>query len=287
MVGVLHRDRQVQTKLVFLVRHAQAEHNVAEEWAEDTVRAHGGSPEEQEAARRAVLDDPALRDPGLTERGEQQASVASSSLADMVESMGYNAPDVVLVSPLRRTLQTARLLFPEHPRLEALELLREKRTGKPCDERTNASCVAKEFPQVCFDAISQQDASSDRGYVFHPDDVEDNHTLRRRSHLLLELLGRRPERVLALITHKGLLRELNRVALSRPDDSCEGEDSTHDTRDPTFGNAEMRVIEIEYDARVEAPPLIRFRIPHHSPDSGSSSAKESSGEEEPDETCSV
>lgn len=144
MVGVLHRDRQVQTKLVFLVRHAQAEHNVAEEWAEDTVRAHGGSPEEQEAARRAVLDDPALRDPGLTERGEQQASVASSSLADMVESMGYNAPDVVLVSPLRRTLQTARLLFPEHPRLEALELLREKRTGKPCDERTNASCVAKE-----------------------------------------------------------------------------------------------------------------------------------------------
>ena len=33
--------------------------------------------------------------------------------------------DLVLVSPLRRTLQTATGLFPEHPNIVALEDLRE------------------------------------------------------------------------------------------------------------------------------------------------------------------
>ena len=40
------------------------------------------------------------------------------------------------MSPLQRALQTAALMFPQHRAVHVCDLLRERCTGFPCDERS-------------------------------------------------------------------------------------------------------------------------------------------------------
>ena len=59
-------------KIVYLVRHAQAEHNVQEKIAEEEVLAAGGTKEEAERARKAAIDQEHLRDAPLSVKGAAQ-----------------------------------------------------------------------------------------------------------------------------------------------------------------------------------------------------------------------
>jgi len=60
-------------KVIYFVRHAEAEHNVLERQAVQAVIAAGGETDRQEEARRAVLhDNPSLKDARLS----QNSSVA-------------------------------------------------------------------------------------------------------------------------------------------------------------------------------------------------------------------
>lgn len=59
-------------KIVYLVRHAQAEHNVQEKIAEEEVLAAGGTKEEAERARKAAIDQEHLRDAPLSAKGAAQ-----------------------------------------------------------------------------------------------------------------------------------------------------------------------------------------------------------------------
>eukprot|EP00802_Teleaulax_amphioxeia_P019306 Tamp_19533.p1 GENE.Tamp_19533~~Tamp_19533.p1 ORF type:complete len:251 (-),score=32.51 Tamp_19533:205-957(-) len=107
-------------KTVFIVRHAQGQHNV--------------SPRFQ--------FDPPLTDAGLKQVRRQKK--VSSTLG----------VDLVLVSPLRRTLQTASGLFEEHPNMVALEDLREH-VMESCNLREDTETLRTWFPNVNMQLIEE------------------------------------------------------------------------------------------------------------------------------------
>lgn len=92
---------------VYLVRHAQSEYNEAINLAKQ-------DPSPGLAAQ--VKLDPLNIDSPLTEKGRMQAL----SLRDTVRNLAIVK---VFVSPMRRTLQTAQILFEEHPNCPEVTVL--------------------------------------------------------------------------------------------------------------------------------------------------------------------
>ena len=260
---------QDNVKIVYLVRHAQAEHNVQEKAAEEAAKARGGDKVAQEKARKQVLNDTNFLDAALSTKGQAQASSSQRELESLLERTHYPKPECVLVSPLQRTLHTASLLFPKHAKMEAHERLREKRTGLPCDERRPATEAAAQFPHISFATIAAHDATSDDGYVFRPELGEGNAEVDKRAATLLELLRHREERGVAVVTHKGFLRELNKGTLAQlagggvPAGGSALSDDVGDHSltmlDPIFGNAEVRVLEIAFPLDPTVPPAITLK----------------------------
>merc|ERR1712183_808628 len=128
-------------KVVHFIRHGEAEHNVA-------ARRHGC----QEYRNWAYLDAP------LTEKGRGQARDAQKVVLAQMK------PQVVLVSPLTRTLQTAEEVYKPlmdssegKPRFEVCEGVRERIGHHPCDKRRTVSELKPQFPQFSFDAILDEE----------------------------------------------------------------------------------------------------------------------------------
>lgn len=99
---------------LYIIRHAQATHNVAEDYQ--------------------------IFDPPLTEHGIQQAQNIQTN---------FNNIDLVLTSTSIRTIQTAQNIFPKH-KLYATDLLLEYNTGIPCNSRHPLDIQEKTFPDVDF-----------------------------------------------------------------------------------------------------------------------------------------
>ena len=275
-------EQQVDRKIVYLVRHAQAAHNILEAAAKKAVKARGGSDAEAEEARKAVLDNPDNFDAALSVKGQSQASASGVELAELFQRTHYPPPECVLVSPLQRTLHTATLLFPDHPKMSAHERLREKRTGKPCDERRPAAEAARQFPHISFDTIAKLDARSDDGHKFRPEFLEGNAQVEKRAATLLDLLRSRKEKSIAVVAHKGYLRELYKGTLARLKvGRCSGAPALHRAvtealdaalddnvgshalklqLDPIFGNAEVRVLQVAFPRDSSQPPAISLKL---------------------------
>eukprot|EP00756_Hemistasia_phaeocysticola_P057612 Hpha_TRINITY_DN34216_c0_g1::TRINITY_DN34216_c0_g1_i1::g.34509::m.34509 len=140
--------------------------------------------------RRRQKEDPALSPTGVRaarERGwtEQDGAVS-----------------VILVSPLRRALQTAQLLFSEGShRIIAVEWLREE-LRYPCDQRGTLSQMVKDFPSVDFSLIRDEE---------DPFDVRrDDYALRARETAHALLAGDNPfgrEGRVVLVGHGRWIRE--------------------------------------------------------------------------------
>jgi len=151
-------------KLVHLVRHGQGIHNV-------------------EAALRGAeaYHNQALKDASLDDTGRLQASTLGQRIKEAQMQV-----DVILVSPLTRTLQTATEMFPDavkaitkatqlrnyqnskiasftnsmeslipevvpgYPSFIAIEMCREAHGGHPCDQRRSISVLRQQFPHVDF-----------------------------------------------------------------------------------------------------------------------------------------
>jgi len=234
--------------MIYFVRHAEAEHNVREKEAVRNSIERGESKNEQEAARKSILNNPLLRDAPLSYRGTLEARRSHNSLEGLMASgdSRYQPPKVVLVSPLRRALMTATLLFhhPEskdNPKFLALEILREKRTGLPCDERHDVETLRKEFTHVNFDDV-------ERGLpIVNPG--EDNTGVKARTKVFLE--ERLPEffdnEFVAVVSHKGWLREIRHTLKDRVTNGSLDVDFDIDQWDETlYKNSEVRVAEFSW-----------------------------------------
>jgi len=264
-------------KTVYLIRHGEALHNVLEQQAKHgaAAEAHALGLSKGTAqfnalvveARRRVLNDETLADAELTPAGEAQAEDARRDVEMLAAKYGLPLPTRVLVSPLQRALQTAGIIFPDHPCVQVHSELRERRTGLPCDQPSSPKMMknSPSFSSFDFsDILSEEEATYSeegiRGGFFEQeegirveetgcmmtgrrvqnrsissmsdiDGLEDASQLRLRTFQLIDLLSKLEDEALCVVTHKGYLRELERGPFGQ-------------SKAPEFGTAEVRVYDV-------------------------------------------
>ena len=254
------------TIVLYAVRHGEALHNICErqakEQAEMEISRNKGSLSRigsgsalKEAARQAALADPSLHDAPLSDAGKAGAVKARTTLTGLFAE-GMAAPTLVLSSPLQRALQTTALIFPDHADVRGREELRERRTGLPCDERSEVTVIStrRSFAKMRFSLVpkgaaspgGRSSATTDaeatspaRSPVTSPENSvkEEKSDVRTRAGSVLDLLRHtyHAHAAVALVTHKGWLREFERGPLGRP---CADE----------FGNCEVRAWTVSWSA---------------------------------------
>lgn len=228
-------------KVVYFIRHAEACHNIREREAVERVKQLGCDEAAQEAARKRVLQRESLRDAPLSESGHRQAKIESKRIhvLHQVCADKYPCPEIVLVSPLRRALMTATDLFIDElstsrPEFVGLEIIREKRTGFAADERSPVGALEQEFPHVDFkDLHSHQEIPLQ----------EDNVAVRRRcQHFLEHILPHINETSVAVVTHKGWLREMQHIFMANVEaGQLQVDFDLEQWHRTQFNNAEIRV----------------------------------------------
>jgi broad specificity phosphatase PhoE len=164
---------------LILIRHAQAQHNATSDWS--------------------------IRDPPLTELGEQQSRELHESLK---QSEIGNQVELIVVSAQRRTLQTATI---------GLDWLIKKGTkvipdanwqenaDKPCDTGTPIDEISKEFPQYDFSVVDPSFPDKTTNLAQNPYAFTQKAILARGQTCLKNLYSR-PEKVIAVVSHSGFLR---------------------------------------------------------------------------------
>jgi broad specificity phosphatase PhoE len=213
-----------RTKKVHFIRHAEGYHNVATK--------KNGNNECLLRGECANAKDHALYDSRLTQKGIDQAENLKNYLAQRPSgSRSFTAFDLVVVSPLTRTCETALHVFgkprkpgspaflheveaplnsPEHdagmtvpaPRFLVREECRERWGHYVCDGRRSIKKLAAEFEDFDFsDVIHDED-------VFYTDERESDEHCCDRAVKFLEWLNSRPEKCIAVVTHSSFLRHL-------------------------------------------------------------------------------
>lgn len=200
-------------KIVHLVRHGQGFHNVE-------AALYG-----QDAYKKKSLLDARLDETG---RGQCVA------LGERVRATRMQV-DVVLVSPLTRTLETATLIFEKHatrPPFVAVELCREAFGAHPCDQRRPVSVVKPEFAHVDFSGVE-----TDADTWADPARRETVREVQIRCDKFLEVLRHRTERNIVVVSHGVFLETLlSRCQLHVPPNT--------ELANRRFENCEMRSIVI-------------------------------------------
>lgn len=176
--------RQSNEKIIHFQRHATGWHNVYGE-------------EKKEEYLREDLEDATLSDGGLSEC----AAVPNGSAS---------AAQLLLVSPMRRTLQTASLSFPHLvgrvPWL-ALESLREVTGMHPCDRRLPIPEHAESHPHVDFSFIQDVHDPMYHKYTDAQTREPDEDVMLRCADFLT-FLQAREESEIVVCTHSVYLRVL-------------------------------------------------------------------------------
>ncbi len=137
--------------------------------------------------------DPGVEDPGLTERGIAQARVAADALA----ASGVRQ---LVVSPYRRTLETAAVILERLDVPVRIEPLIRERFGFSCDVGTPRSRLRALWPQHAFDHLEERWW----GGVAEPEHRLAARCERFRRHMAAQRDWRR----VAVITHWGVIRAL-------------------------------------------------------------------------------
>ena len=106
---------------IYLIRHAQAQHN--------------------------VVNNTGLFDPEITELGKNQCQNTKND---------YSDANIVLSSTSTRALQTTSFLFDNIP-FFATDLLLEYNTGASCNSRHNLNHQKEKFPNINFDKYLTQE----------------------------------------------------------------------------------------------------------------------------------
>eukprot|EP00775_Hariotina_reticulata_P007810 gene7810-8007_t len=148
--------------------------------------------------------DPLLYDTRLTARGKLGAEAAAAKVRKLRPE-----PQLLVVSPLTRALQTATLAFgPQLACPVLVEPLLRERLYLSSDVGRHPQELAQEFPEIEFshlpDVWWHSNSPEDPAAVHEePEDVFD-----ARMEQLYEWLQRRPESCIAVVSHWGCLHAL-------------------------------------------------------------------------------
>mmetsp|Transcript_15626 Transcript_15626/g.20368 ORF Transcript_15626/g.20368 Transcript_15626/m.20368 type:complete len:318 (-) Transcript_15626:187-1140(-) len=213
-----------QTRKVHFIRHAEGFHNAETQRTGDNYCLLRG-------AFQNAKDHP-LYDSRLTDKGIKQAQSLRKILAHRPSGgRSFTSFDLVVVSPLTRTCETASEVFGEprkpgvpgflcdgrapegtteyaagikvaRPRFLVREECRERYGHYVCDGRRSIDEIREEFPDFDWSEVtSNEDA-------WYGDERESDEDCCRRARHFLEWLNSRPERCIAVVTHSSFLRHL-------------------------------------------------------------------------------
>lgn len=188
-------DDDVVTKILHFQRHGQGYHNLLG----DILRDAGVKPSVDSLD---VTINPWLRpeivDSPLTETGKEQCE-EQRNLASMLN------PELVVVSPLLRTIQTARISFsdfyqkPNVPWI-AHEGCREELGLLVCNKRRPLSQITRDFPDLQFCEMTEEDS------LWDSTQRESNQSKSNRIYdFLVDFIANRPESEIAVIGHSAWL----------------------------------------------------------------------------------
>ncbi|CAG8280316.1 unnamed protein product [Penicillium salamii] len=204
-------------KVLFLGRHGEGVHNVAESrygtklWDKTETFADDLS---QEYWSLQDGDSHGLWvDARLTQKGIEQARVAHDAWKDQLQT-GIPPPQSFYVSPLNRCLETAHVTFNGLPianttpfRPVIKELLRETMGEHTCDRRSSATDIAAEYPHYRFEAGFEED-----DLLWDPKIREsDDHRNKRLSSLLEDIFSTDESTYLSLTAHSGAITSILEV----------------------------------------------------------------------------
>jgi len=213
-----------RTKKVHFIRHAEGEHNAA--------TASSGSNDVLTRGDNPARDHP-LWDARLTDVGVQQAQKLKQHLASRPSGgRSFTAFDLVVVSPLTRTCETAFHIFgpgrqpgkpgflstldaPDGseeklrgekvpaPRILVREECRERWGQYVCDGRRPVSKIMSEFPSFDWSEVPYDD-----DHFYTEDARESDEHCCERGIAFLQWLNKRPEKCIAVVTHSSFLRHI-------------------------------------------------------------------------------
>lgn len=168
---------------IFFIRHSQGEHNAAKEAGSTSTYL--------------------LEDAKLSARGEQQATTLAHAPAFQDDDGRSTMPELVLCSPLRRTMQTAMLGFGSATPCVLRPDLQETNLA-PCDSarpELGEALLQAEGWHALLDAYRAlpQGWHVKGGKAWRA-------SVKERFKLFVEWLGTRPERSIAVVTHHDFLK---------------------------------------------------------------------------------
>jgi broad specificity phosphatase PhoE len=164
---------------LLLIRHAEALHNKTK--------------------------DHTLRDPELSDLGVQQCAALRSSLR--TEWPNLAKVDLIVVSPMRRTLQTATLaldwLIAEGVKVE-VDADWQEVYNKPCDTGSPIPDLERDFPGFDFSTVDPlyPDKSSPKGKRY----ADNKSAVLARAQFALGKLYSRPEKLIIVVSHSSFMR---------------------------------------------------------------------------------
>lgn len=183
-------------KKVHLIRHGEGFHNVAQrEWRAQADWDGVSEP-------YTLVTDPEMRflDPELTPVGVEQAKALCARTATL-------SPGLLVVSPMKRALQTGLIAFEQHvaggrlgPAV-ATDLLHEQGGKHTCDRRSSKEALSSEFPNVDFALL----AADEDPYWGDGSSREPLDQLACRAADFVEWLRCRPEQHVAVAAHSAIL----------------------------------------------------------------------------------
>jgi broad specificity phosphatase PhoE len=170
------------SKNLYCIRHGLAEHNI-------NYLKYGCK----------TFYDPNFVDTSLVEEGFKQAVNLGESWSNI------NDIELVVVSPLKRTLQTASEIFKniDIP-IISFELAREYPIGgHTCNKRTDKEYLMNTFPKINFDDIKEGE-----DYLWDSEKQESIHELNLRINTFKKFIQGRPEKNIALVGHASFIGQL-------------------------------------------------------------------------------
>lgn len=170
------------SKYIYCIRHGLAEHN-------KNYNKYGVT----------TFYDPKFCDTRLISEGFSQASKLRETWKDI------DKIELVVVSPLLRTLQTANELFKNrNVPIIALELCREYPMGlQTCNKRSSKQTLIDKFPHINFDDLQ---TDNDNLWLSHREESIDE--LNLRIDKFKEFIYNRPETNIAFVNHSSFIGQM-------------------------------------------------------------------------------
>ncbi|KAL7500711.1 hypothetical protein ACHAWT_008695 [Skeletonema menzelii] len=189
-------EMDVDTKIIHFQRHGQGYHNlICDMWRElgKAIDFDSSDPNLNPVVRPEFLDPP------LTALGQQQCS----SQRELCNSL---SPDLVIVSPMLRCIQTAKLSFRDHVNKVpwvSHEGCREELGLLVGNKRRSITDIKADFPEIDFDDIEHDED------VLWDEYGDRRETLLEKSEriyqFLTEYVRSRPEKEIAIVCHSAYL----------------------------------------------------------------------------------